>query len=149
MQISEELVRKVVMNVLSERAAVPADAPKPSAAVPKQVDPSGILRAKISEIPLKPFENRRDVRLCDIATLEEAHRIGCGVMELSNRADFEWTLAYDEWDVVLEGRLEIQIDGRVVAGEPGDVLYIPRDSHIHFTTPEYARFVYTVFPADW
>ena len=74
MQISEELVRKVVMNVLSERAAVPADAPKPSAAVPKQVDPSGILRAKISEIPLKPFENRRDVRLCDIATLEEPPR---------------------------------------------------------------------------
>lgn len=153
MQISEETVRKVVMEVLSGHTAAPAAEGKNGAGaeteVPRLRDPSGILQARIADVPLAPFEGRKDVRLRDIASLEEAPRIGCGIMELDPQADFEWALHYDEWDVILEGRLEIQIDGRVIAGEPGDVIYIPRGSHIRFTAPVLTRFVYTVFPADW
>ena len=39
--------------------------------------------------------------------------------------------------------------GEQVRGEPGDVIYIPRGSHITFGTPSRARFVYVAFPADW
>lgn len=44
-------------------------------------------------------------------------------------------MTYDEFDMVLEGHLEIEIDGRVVKGGVGDVIYIPKGSHIHFQTP--------------
>ena len=45
--------------------------------------------------------------------------------------------------------LEIEIDGRVVSGGPGDIIYIPKGSHIHFQTPNRTRYAYFVYPADW
>ena len=142
MNVSEELIREIVTKVLQESAGAPA------ADFEKHVDPSGIIGIKTSTVRCEPF-GQDGVTLKDVVTLEEAPRMGCGIMELRDGADFEWTLTYDEWDVVLEGRLEIRIDGRTVGGDAGDVLYIPRGSHIHFTTPQYAKFAYTVFPADW
>ena len=69
-------------------------------------------------------------------------------MELDHTS-FEWTLTYDEFDVVIDGILEIEIDGRVVTGHAGDILYIPAGSHIHFQTPTTARYAYFTYPADW
>ena len=40
--------------------------------------------------------------------------MGAGVMELDHAA-LAWTLTYDEYDLVLEGTLEIEIDGRVIS----------------------------------
>ena len=74
--------------------------------------------------------------------------MGCGIMELDHTA-FEWTLTYDEYDIVLEGVLEIEIDGRVLTAHPGEIIFIPKNSHIHFQTPTYTRYVYVTYPADW
>ena len=74
--------------------------------------------------------------------------MGCGIMELDHTS-FEWTLTYDEYDLVLEGTLEIEIDGRVVTAGPGQIIYIPKNSHIHFQTPNKTRYVYFVYPANW
>ena len=139
MQLQEDLIREIVSRVVSQV----------SGGVAKQSDPSGALLIHPSQIQTQPFEGREDVRVQDLTTLEEAPRMGAGLMELLDRADFEWTLTYDEWDIVLEGRLEIKIDGRVVGGDAGDVIYIPKGSHIHFSTPDHAKYAYTVFPADW
>jgi ethanolamine utilization protein EutQ len=141
MNISEQLIRDVIVKVLQE-SGLCADCQR-------QVDPSGIIGIKTSTVKLEPFEGREDVKLKDITTLEEAPRMGCGVMELTDGAAFEWTLTYDEYDIVLEGHLEIETDGRVISGEPGDVIYIPKGSHIHFQTPDRAKYVYTVYPANW
>ncbi len=149
MKVNEELLRSLVEKVLVEAEGATQQKESAGPGFQKQVDPSGVLGVKVSTVELEPFEGRQDVRLKDLATLEEAPRIGCGIMELRDGADFEWTLTYDEWDVILEGRLEIKVDGRVIGGDAGDALYIPRGSHIHFTTPKYAKFAYTVFPADW
>lgn len=98
----------------------------------------------------EPFMGREDVRLMDLATLEESPRMGAGMMELLRGADFEWTLTYDEYDYVSSGVLEIVLDdGTVLTGRPGDVLYIPRNTHIHFRTPSEARYAYFVYPANW
>ena len=145
MNVSEELIRSIVEKVLSETVA----ASSCGCGFEKHVDPSGVLSVKTSTVKLEPFEGRNDVKLKDVATLEEAPRMGCGIMELTDGADFEWTLTYDEYDLVLDGTLEIEIDGRVVSGGPGDIIYIPKGSHIHFQTPNRTRYAYFVYPADW
>ena len=143
MNISESLIREIVEKVIRETMT------GQSAPFEKHVDPSGIIGIKTSTVQLEPFEGRNDVKLKDVTTLEEAPRMGCGIMELSDGESFEWTLTYDEYDVILEGTLEIEIDGRIVKGGVGDIIYIPKGSHIHFQTPDYTKYVYTVFPADW
>lgn len=143
MNVSEELIRVIVTKVLQEAGGLTCPD------MERQVDPSGIIGIKTSSVRLEPFEGREDVRLKDVTTLEEAPRMGCGIMELKDGASFAWTLTYDEYDIVLEGTLEIEIDGRIVSGGPGDVIYIPKGSRIHFQTPSYTKYVYTVYPANW
>ena len=84
----------------------------------------------------------------DLFTLEEAPRLGCGLMVME-RTTFPWTLTYDEMDYVIEGRLDILVDGQTVSAGPGEVLYIPKDTSIQFSVRDKARFLYFVYPADW
>ena len=142
MNLSEDLIRAIVEQVIRETQKNTCD-------FQKQVDPSGVIGIKTSTVKLEPFADRTDVLLKDVTTLAEAPRIGCGIMELKDGASFEWTLTYDEFDIVQEGCLEIEIDGRIVRGDAGDIIYIPKNSHIHFRTPDHAKYVYIVYPADW
>lgn len=114
-------------------------------------DPSGVGVAKLSNMTLDKFETGKDgdqVFLKDIFSLEESPRIGAGLMEMKETT-FDWTLTYDEIDYIIEGTLEIDIDGRRVVGHAGDVILIPKNTKIKFSVPEYAKFLYVVYPANW
>lgn len=84
----------------------------------------------------------------DLFTLAESPRLGAGLMEM-RRSMFAWTLTYDEIDYVIEGKLSILIDGHTVTAGPGEVILIPKGSSIEFSAPDYARFLYVTYPADW
>ena len=84
----------------------------------------------------------------DLFTLEQAPRLGAGLMEMENTT-FSWTLNYDEMDYVIEGELSILIGGEKVTAGPGEVIYIPKGSSIQFSVSGRARFLYFVYPADW
>lgn len=141
MNKSEQIIRDIVTQVLSESMG------KKDEGFVKKTDPSGVLLIKTDTVKCERFE-QDGVGLKDITTLEEAPRMGAGIMELDNTS-FEWTLTYDEYDVVLSGVLEIVIDGRIVTGYPGDIIYIPKNTHIHFQTPSNTRYAYFVYPANW
>lgn len=143
MNISEEIIREIVEKVIRESFGM-----EQSEGFDKEKDPSGIIRIKTETVKTEPFGGQPGVSLQDIVTLAEAPRMGAGVMELDNTS-FEWTLTYDEYDMVIDGILEIEINGRIVTGYPGDIIYIPKNSHIHFQTPSKARFAYFVYPANW
>ena len=84
----------------------------------------------------------------DLFSLEEAPRLGCGLMVME-KTTFPWKLTYDEMDYVIEGRLDILVGGETVSAGPGEVLHIPRGSEIQFSSKGKARFLYFVYPADW
>ena len=117
MNISEELIREIITKVVESAAS---EKKASDCGFEKQVDPSGIIGIKTSTVKCEPFE-QDGVALKDVVTLEEAPRMGCGVMELDHTS-FEWTLTYDEYDIVLEGTLEIEIDGRIISGNAGDII---------------------------
>ncbi len=145
MNISEDLVKAIVKELLNQmRTQAGAD-------FVKETDKtSGILVVRGDTVKTEAFEGREDVKLKDIVTLQEAPRMGAGIMELVDSADFEWTLTYDEFDYVIDGTLDIKIDGgNVIRGNKGDIILIPKGSHIHFSTPNSTRYAYFVYPANW
>ena len=84
----------------------------------------------------------------DLFTLEDSPRLGCGLMVMEG-STFPWKLDYDEMDYVVEGRLDILVDGDRVSAGPGEVVYIPKGSSIQFSAEGKVRFLYFVYPADW
>ncbi|MBO5995553.1 MAG: ethanolamine utilization protein EutQ [Firmicutes bacterium] len=148
--IDEKTVRNIVEKVVSRelnKDLYPGQKVETSEGFEKIKDPSGILKITESTVKCEPFE-QEGVSLKDVTTLREAPNMGCGIMELDHTS-FEWTLTYDEYDIVLEGTLEIEIDGRVLTAHQGEIIFIPKNSHIHFQTPSFTRYVYVTYPADW
>ena len=84
----------------------------------------------------------------DLFSLSESPRLGAGIMEMQ-KTTFDWTLTYDEIDYVIAGTLSIHCGGRTVTAGPGQLILIPKGSRIQFSAPEFARFLYITYPADW
>jgi len=117
----------------------------------KTIDRSGVALIETSTVKPEKFDTGKEgdnVSLIDVLTLEESPRIGTGVMEMKNSC-FDWTLKYDEIDYIIDGTLEIIIDDRKVVGHKGDTIFIPKNTSIQFATPDFARFLYVVYPANW
>lgn len=84
----------------------------------------------------------------DLFTLEQSPRLGCGIMEMTDTT-FDWTLNYDEVDYVIEGTLDIIIDGKKISASAGELVLIPKGSKIQFSVTGFSRFIYVTYPADW
>ncbi|MBC1643293.1 DUF861 domain-containing protein [Listeria welshimeri] len=142
--ISKELIEQLVKQVVLEKMGQSS----------KHVDPSGILSIKLPVMKVSE-EDRLDtgnpsdiVYTKDLVTLEESKRLGFGLMEMKDTT-FDWFLDYDEVDYIIEGRLDVVIDGRTVSAGPGEIIFIPKGSQIKFSVKGEARFVYVTYPADW
>ncbi len=84
----------------------------------------------------------------DLLSLEKSPDLGFGVMEMQETT-FDWHLNYAEIDVVLEGTLSIIQNGITKTAQKGEALYIPKGASIQFSAPNYAKFLYITYPADW
>ncbi len=145
-RINDAQLRDLIRKVVAETGPI---APQPFEQ--SRDEASGVMAVRTATVQPEPFDtgNPGDkVFLSDIFSLEESPRLGCGVMEME-KSSFDWVLNYDEIDYIIEGRLEIVIDGRKVIGEAGDVILIPKNTAIQFSVPDYARFLYVTYPADW
>ena len=109
MEINEKQLKEIITKIVVEML-------RRNDGFVKETDKSGILKIETSTVKCEPFNGAQGVYLKDIVTLEEAPRMGAGIMELDHTS-FEWTLTYDEYDYVIDGELEIEIDGRVVSGK--------------------------------
>ncbi|MDR2456582.1 MAG: cupin domain-containing protein [Deltaproteobacteria bacterium] len=139
----EALVRKVLAEMMAE-------GPSPLPAW-KTLDPSGVMGVHLPSVKPEPFDTGKagdNVYLKDVSDLSESPRLGFGVMEM-DKSVFKWTLNYDEVDYIIDGTLEILIDGRKVSGKAGDVIFIPARTTIEFSAPGHVRFFYVVYPANW
>lgn len=137
----EDMVRKIITESLS----------KEKCEFEKHVDASGIMSVKLNTVKMDKFETGKEgdnVLLKDVVTLEESPRLGCGLMEMKETR-FDWTLKYDEIDYIIDGTLEINIDGRKVVASKGEMIFIPKNSAIEFSVPDYAKFMYVTYPANW
>lgn len=145
-EISPDLIAKIVKEVL---ASIPGLPQAPGMA--KEGDPSGVRLVRGQTVHCEPFNtgNPRDkVGLTEILNSKESPNLATGFMTMDNSA-FDWRLMYDEIDYVVEGTLEIIVNGKKFSGQPGDVIFIPRDTTVTFSTPDKVRFFFVTYPANW
>jgi len=79
------------------------------------VDASGLVVVRGKSVRLGRFAGageERDVRLTDVVTGRDRSPMTAGFMSWRRDDSFPWTLDYDEVDHVLDGVLQITIDGR-------------------------------------
>ena len=108
---------------------------------------------RMANLQVEPFLEGKatpgtNVWLKDVVVTQDRSPMGAGYMSL-DKGEMQWTLTYDEIDIVLEGELVITRGSEQVRGKTGDVIYIPKGSSITFGTPSWTRFVYVVFPVNW
>ena len=84
----------------------------------------------------------------DLLTLSQSPRLGAGLMVME-KTTFPWHLTYDEVDYIIEGQLTVYSQSGSVTAGPGQAILIPKGSQIQFSAPEFARFLYVTYPADW
>lgn len=140
-QMLEEIVKKVILEHMGQKQEE----------FIKHSDESGVISIKTDTVKPEKFDTGKEgdeVYLKDVLSLEESPRLGCGIMEMKE-SSFDWTLKYDEIDYVIDGTLEIIIDNRKVVGNKGDIVLIPKNTPIKFSTPDSCRFMYVVYPANW
>ncbi len=141
--ISRQLIEDIVKKVIAEQMGQSNET--------RIKDLSGVMSIKADQIVPEPFDTGKSgdvVKLTDLFSLSESPRLGAGIMEMDHTT-FDWTLNYDEVDYIIDGTLEIIVDGRKIVGNKGDVLLIPKNTKIQFSTPSTCRFLYVVYPANW
>ncbi|VHY51673.1 ethanolamine utilization protein [Clostridioides difficile] len=150
LNIDKNLIETLVRQIIEEKISETKD----TVDFVRNKDISGITSIKLPTVKVSEFDrldtgNPSDVVYTkDLFTLEESPRLGCGMMEMKETT-FDWTLSYDEIDYVIDGTLDIIIDGRKVSASSGELIFIPKGSKIQFSVPDYARFIYVTYPADW
>lgn len=135
----EAIVREIVLKSLSKDF---------------EKDPSGIIKVALPNLEVEEKDRldtgkAGDIVYCkDLFSLEESPRLGCGLMVMDHTT-FDWHLDYDEVDYIIEGQLDVIVNGRVNSAKAGEVLLIPKGSDIQFSVKDKARFIYVTYPADW
>jgi ethanolamine utilization protein EutQ len=137
-----KVIRETGSSVASRKELMP---------VRSNLPPLKVVR--MANVQVEPFLEGKttpgtNVWLKDVVVTEDRSPMGAGYMSL-DKGEMQWTLTYDEIDIVLEGELVITRGHEQVRGKTGDVIYIPKGSSITFGTPSWTRFVYVVFPVNW
>lgn len=137
------IILKEVLNKLNTKEA--------SEIMIKEADPSGIRLIRGHSVICDSFDtgNPKDrVGIKEILTTEESPNLATGFMTFE-KSSFDWTLGYDEMDYIVEGNLDIIVNGKTYHGNKGDCFLIPMGTRITFSVPDYCKFFFVTYPANW
>lgn len=118
---------------------------------PVTASASDTLHFKSSEIAFVPFGGPPgDARIARLVGPERTPHMGGGIA-IFDGCSIEWTVLYDEFICVLEGKFRLKVGAgfeRTIEAGPGDVIWIPENTPLRYEG-EKAKVFYTLYPADW
>jgi ethanolamine utilization protein EutQ len=142
--IDPALIEKIVAEVM---ANLKKNLEPPE--IVKEVDPCGLRLVRGDSVYLEAFNtgNSQDkIKIRELLNLKESPHMSTGFLELENSV-FTTRSKGDEICYIIEGTLECTVNGNRYLGRAGDVLYIPDNSPIKYSTPEKVRYFYVTYPA--
>lgn len=111
---------------------------------------NGLKSVKGSSVKMDVFDTgdpTANVHFQELISKEEA-KISAGFLEIDH-SSFDWELTYEEIDYVIEGTLQVTIDGVTYTAKAGDVLFVPKNSKVTWGSPDKAKIFYATYPANW
>ena len=145
--VSGDVVSRIVKEVIEAVTAANMAAPQ----IVKECDPGGIRLIRGGSVTLDRFDTgvaSDKVGIKEVLSKTECPNLATGFMDIE-KSSFDWTLGYDEIDYIIEGDMDITVDGNTYRGHAGDVFFIPMNTSITFSSPNYCKFFFTAYPANW
>ena len=102
---------------------------------------------KMVHVPFDQAPPGQKITMTDVITSRDAN-LGAGFMRYDH-SQLNWHLTYDEINYVVDGDYVLKVGDETFYGKPGDVLYIPADSHVTFASPTSCTVFYVVYPSNW
>lgn len=149
-EIDIDMIVRVVREMLTASGQLTAEKSAESTFV-KEKDSAGLILVKADTVKCDPFDTgnpKEKVGMKDIVNIRESSNMGAGFMTIDH-SDFAWNLNYEEFDYIVEGHLDITINGKTYKGKKGDVFFIPKDSNIVWSAPDFCKIFYVTYPANW
>lgn len=72
-----------------------------------------------------------------------------GGLEYLENAVIDWTVTYDEILCIFEGQLTVEFDIGAQLCEPGDMVWLPKGTHLRYIAEARAGYFYVLYPVDW
>jgi len=107
----------------------------------KEIGENGLIQVKGGSVTLETLED--GIKAKEILGLSDSPKMTAGIMELKDKP-LHWVTKSDEIKYVLEGVLELTINGQKYTGKQGDVFYIPADTKVTFSSPKQTKFFYVI-----
>lgn len=114
----------------------------------KEADKSGLRLVRGDTVVLEKFDTGNgsdNVKIKEVLNIKESHNMATGFMELDHTT-FSWEQKYDELNYIVDGTLEYTVDGRNYTGRKGDVIFIPANTKVTFSTPEKVKYLFVTCP---
>ncbi|MBI4855531.1 MAG: DUF861 domain-containing protein [Acetobacterium woodii] len=143
MDISEELITRIVNEVLGSLTT--------DKKIQKAAEPDRVRLIRGNSVVYETFDtgNPNDkVTFKEILTIEESPNMATGFLKIE-KSSFDWYLGYDELDYIIEGTLEVTYNGKKYSGHAGDVMFIPKETPVTFSSPDHCTFFFAAYPANW
>lgn len=144
MNISEDLISRIVNEVMGTLVTEDKQ-------LKNRTEPDRVKLIRGDSVVYETFDtgNPNDqVTFKEILTIEECPNMATGFLKIE-KSSFDWYLGYDELDYVIEGTLEITYSGKTYTGYAGDVLFIPKETPVTFSSPDHCKFFFAAYPANW
>jgi len=138
-----DLIAKIVREVLASLTCGSVQTE-----MVKEADPSGLRLVKGNTVTYEKLETGMSgdrVRIKEILTQKESPNISAGFMTIEN-TDFLWDLKCEEINYIIDGTLDVKVNGATYRGEAGDVFYLPKETSITLSSPDKVKLFYITCP---
>ena len=145
--VSDDIVSLIVKEVVKSVSEANTAPPQ----IVKECDPSGLRLVRGETVVMERFDTgvaTDKIGIREALNIKECPNLATGFMEFDH-SSFDWTLGYDELDYIVEGNMDITVNGKTYHGHAGDIFFIPMNTSITFGTPDYCKFFFTAYPANW
>ncbi|MEP7240314.1 MAG: cupin domain-containing protein [Devosia sp.] len=104
---------------------------------------------KRAEMELRPAVTETGTTsISRVITGAFSENMGGGIEYLENTT-IDWTVTYDEILFIFEGQLTVEFESGSHVCEAGDIVWLPKGTHLKYIAREKAGYFYVLYPVDW